>query len=88
MPSYFVDRQAHAGGEHLVHDRSRCPPDLFPAERQAEYLGDLLDGEQALLLASLKFPRVLGCHCCTLDDRVPHEPWLVPRGAAGPSVAA
>ena len=43
MPSYFIDRRARANGEHVVHERSRCPPERFPAATDAEYLGELLD---------------------------------------------
>lgn len=65
MPSFFVDRHAQRNGDHVVHQRSLCPPDCFPAD--AEYLGELLDGGQALALAALKYPRVNGCLWCATE---------------------
>lgn len=67
MPSYFIDRRARATGEHVVHERCRCPPNCFPAPGDAEYLGELLDGQQALSLARLKYPRVNGCRWCATE---------------------
>jgi hypothetical protein len=71
MPSYFIDRRARANGEHVLHERSRCPPGCFPAARHAEYLGELLDGPQALSLARVKYPHVNGCLWCATEV---HEP--------------
>ena len=67
MPSYFVDRRAHADGTHVVHDRFKCPADCFPPARDAEYLGELLDAFQALALARLNYPRVNGCLWCATE---------------------
>ncbi|MDB5859281.1 MAG: hypothetical protein JWQ76_2970, partial [Ramlibacter sp.] len=97
MPSYFIDRHAQADGTHVVHQRDKCPPDCFPAARDAEYLGELLDGFQALALARLNYARVNGCLWCATEV---HElgteaeaAWPVVRGArlravAGPRLAA
>lgn len=67
MPSYFIDRRAQVDGSHLVHDRSKCPPDCFPAARDAEYLGELLDGAQAIALARLNYRSVNGCLWCATE---------------------
>lgn len=67
MGSYFVDRRPQGNGEHVVHQRDRCPPDCFPGPGRAEYLGELLDGGQAILVASLKYPRVNGCLWCASE---------------------
>jgi len=67
MPSYFIDRRAQRDGTHLVHDRTRCPPDCFPAARDAEYLGELLDGAQAIQLARLNYRDVNGCLWCATE---------------------
>lgn len=71
MPSFFIDRRAQADGTHVVHERARCPPDCFPAARDAEYLGELLDGFQALALARLNYAHVNGCLWCATEV---HEP--------------
>ncbi len=67
MGSYFVDRRAQGNGEHLVHERERCPPDCFPKPGRAEYLGELLDGAQAIVVASLKYGCVNGCLWCATE---------------------
>ena len=67
MPSFFVDRRRQPNGEHLLHERSQCPPDCFPRSSDAEYLGELLDAAQALRLARLKYPRVNGCLWCATE---------------------
>jgi hypothetical protein len=67
MGSYFVDRAAQGNGEHLVHERSRCPPDCFPRAGRAEYLGEFLDGEQALAVARLQYRCVNGCIWCATE---------------------
>jgi hypothetical protein len=92
MPSYFIDRRAQADGTHVVHDRSNCPPDCFPAARDAEYLGELLDGFQAVALARLNYAQVNGCLWCATEV---HElgteaeaAWPVARGAIGQGGAA
>lgn len=73
MPSFFIDLRAHARGEHVLHERSRCRPDRFPTPLDAEYLGELLDEVQALSLAKLVFPRVTACSCCAAQA---HQPAL------------
>lgn len=71
MPSYYIDRRAQADGTHLLHERNRCPPDCFPAREDTEYLGELLDGFQALALARLNYRHVNGCLWCATEV---HEP--------------
>jgi AhpD family alkylhydroperoxidase len=87
MGSYFVDLRPHANGAHLVHDRTRCPPDCFPAPVHAEYLGELLDGGQAVVLARVRYANVNGCLWCTTEA---HEleahaagAWPAAHGADG-----
>ena len=67
MGSYFVDRHAQVHGGHLVHERSRCHPDYFPKPGRAEYLGEFLDGGQAIVVASLKYRGVNGCLWCATE---------------------
>ena len=67
MPSYFIDRRAQADGTHVVHERAKCPPDCFPPAREAEYLGELLDGFQAIALARLNYRHVNGCLWCATE---------------------
>jgi hypothetical protein len=64
MASYFV---ASPPGERTlaVHDRSRCPPGVFPGHG-AEYLGDFLDVDQALAVARLRYTHVAPCGCCAI----------------------
>ena len=64
MPSYFVARQAQPDGIHAVHDRSRCPPGCFHAERATEYLGEFTEAAQALIVARVRYPHARGCTCC------------------------
>ena len=86
MPSYFIDRRAQADGTHLVHERAKCPPDCFPAPGDAEYLGELLDGFQAVTLARLNYSHVNGCLWCATEvhDLGPEAdpPWPVLSGAS------
>lgn len=63
MASYFVARQAQLDGIHPVHDRSRCPPDCFPAST-AEYLGEFVDATQAVTVARVRYAHARGCTCC------------------------
>lgn len=80
MPSFFIDRRAQRNGDHLVHERSKCPPHSFPAASDAEYLGELLDADQAVTLARLKYAHVNGClYCATELHTLPAE--LVPAPA-------
>ena len=64
MPSFFVDRRAQPDGAHMVHARDACPPASFPCPRDAHYLGELLDAQQALVLARVIYGRVGGCIRC------------------------
>jgi hypothetical protein len=59
MPSYFVARDAD--GAHAVHDRSRCPPNCFPLETAAEYLGEFLEAGQAMAVARLCYRHARRC---------------------------
>jgi hypothetical protein len=81
MGSYFVDRRPQANGEHLVHERGKCPPERFPRDTGAEYLGEFLDGEQALAVAGLQYRRVNGCHWCAREVHLLHLE--LPIGPAG-----
>ena len=89
MPSYFIDRRAQADGTHVVHERAKCPPDCFPAAADAEYLGELLDGFQAMALARLNYQHVNGCLWCAtevheLAAMEPPATWPVTRATAAP----
>lgn len=64
MPSFYIERRAQADGSHVVHASNRCLPHCLPAAGGAEYLGELLDAQQALLLARLNYRHVQGCACC------------------------
>jgi hypothetical protein len=64
MPSFFVDRRAQPDGAHMVHARDACPPASFPRPHDAQYLGELLDAQQALVLARVIYARVAGCIRC------------------------
>ncbi|HSV83583.1 MAG TPA: hypothetical protein VLK85_30660 [Ramlibacter sp.] len=93
MPSYFVDRRAQGTGQHLVHERTRCPPGCFPAGGDAEYLGELLDSAQAMALARLKYRRVGGCRDCTTEPQgallqVAAHWFTPPSPGAGPTLAS
>lgn len=63
MASYFVARQPQLDGIHPVHDRSRCPPDRFPAAA-IEYLGEFADTTQAVTVARVRYAHARGCTCC------------------------
>ena len=67
MPSFFIDRRAQADGTHVVHERVKCPPDCFPPAGDAEYLGELRDGFQAVALARLNYAHVNGCLWCATE---------------------
>jgi hypothetical protein len=87
MPSYYISRRPQADGTHVLHERDKCPPDCFPAKEDAEYLGELLDGFQAIALARLNYRHVNGCLWCATEV---HElgteaevAWPGAKGAAG-----
>lgn len=63
MTSYFVASDPLPHGGHPVHDRNRCPPSCFPADR-LEYLGEFLDRTQALAVARLRYAQACVCACC------------------------
>ncbi|MEJ8840196.1 hypothetical protein [Ramlibacter sp. AN1133] len=64
MPSYFVAYHAPPAADVAVHDRSRCPPDCFLGEALTEYLGEFLDGKQAVAVARLRYAHAHGCTAC------------------------
>jgi len=61
MASYFVACEPQADGAHPVHDRDRCPPRCFPRAGATEYLGEFLDGRQALAVARLRYRLAQDC---------------------------
>lgn len=61
MASYFVACEPQADGAYPVHDRDRCPPRCFPREGATEYLGEFLDGDQALAVARLRYRLARDC---------------------------
>ena len=63
MASYFVASPALAEGTPAVHDRSRCPPALFPLHG-CEYLGEFQDVSQAIAVARLRYRHAAACACC------------------------
>ena len=63
MASFFVACEPQADGAYPVHDRSRCPPRCFPREAASEYLGEFLDGHQALPVARLRNRQAQDCPC-------------------------
>jgi hypothetical protein len=74
MASFFVACDPQADGAHAVHDRSLCPPRCFPRENAAEYLGEFLDGSQALAVARLRYARAQGCACAIVVPARATEP--------------
>ena len=65
MASYFVACEPQADGAYPVHDRSRCPPRCFPRTGATEYLGEFLDGQQALAVARLRYRHAQDCPCAS-----------------------
>jgi hypothetical protein len=70
MASYFVACEPQADGAYPVHDRSRCPPRCFPTEGATEYLGEFLDGQQALAVARLRYRHARDCVHAFVAPRV------------------
>jgi hypothetical protein len=76
MASYFVARRARPDGIHPVHDRSRCPPECFPASA-SEYLGEFLDPAQAVMVARLRYASAGACPRC--DPLLAAAAWVEHR---------
>ena len=83
MASYFVACEPQADGAYPVHDRSRCPPRCFPREGATEYLGEFLDGQQAVAVARLRYRQARDCACAPLLASRLADPVAVYVGAAG-----
>ena len=83
MASYFVACEPQADGAYAVHDRSRCPPRCFPREGATEYLGEFLDGQQAVAVARLRYRQARDCACASLLPARLQDPLPAYLGAAG-----
>ena len=70
MASYFVACEPQADGAYPVHDRDRCPPRCFPRADASEYLGEFLDGRQALAVARLRYRLAQDCAHATTPQAV------------------
>ena len=74
MASYFVACEPQADGAYPVHDRSRCPPRCFPHDGSTEYLGEFLDGQQAVAVARLRYRQARDCLCAAATPIRVQEP--------------
>jgi hypothetical protein len=74
MASYFVACEPQADGAYPVHDRSRCPPRCFPRDDSTEYLGEFLDGRQAVAVARLRYRQARDCLCAAPTPQPVQEP--------------
>ncbi len=62
MPTYYVNTNAQANGDHEVHEDSYCSNAPTPINRK--YLGYHSDCHSAVLEAKKTFPQSNGCYYC------------------------